>query len=171
MAKHLVDENSSQSWPGHRRRRRPCAAAYFAAGLLSGVRVLFVPGNYLKNFRHIVRYFAPSSFVRHVSLICIIKERSSSQTFANGKKGERRRRRKKWRPIIKSTVGAPHNMPNKKALFTEETATDKRNRGIARDRSSGIRRGGKPTDHKGEIIIGFLAFVTIPSCTLATLNV
>ena len=91
---------------------------------------MFVPGNYLKNFRHIVRYF----IVRHVSLICIIKERSSSQTFANGKKGEKRRRRnKKWRPIIESTVGAPHNMlPNKKALFTEETATDKRNRGIAR---------------------------------------
>ena len=140
MAKHLVNENSNHHdttpRPGHRRRRRPCAAAYFAVGLLSGVRVLFVPGNYLKNFRHIVRYFAPS-FVRHVSLICIIKERSSSQTFANGKKGERRRRRnKKWRPIIKSTVGAPHNMlSNKKALFTEETATatDKRNRGIARD--------------------------------------
>ena len=141
MAKHRVNENSSH----HDASLglvivdvvgRACAAAYFAVGLLSGVRVLFVPGNYLKNFRHIVRYFAPSSFVRHVSLICIIKERSSSQTFANGKKGERRRRRnKKWRPIIKSTVGAPHNMlSNKKALFTEETATDKRNRGIARDR-------------------------------------
>ena len=139
MAKHLVNENSNR----HSASLglvivdvvgRACAAA-FAVGLLSGVRVLFVPGNYLKNFRHIVRPLLPS-FVRHVSLICIIKERSSSQTFANGKKGERRRRRgKKWRPIIKSTVGAPHNMlSNKKALFTEETATDKRNRGIARDR-------------------------------------
>ena len=64
MTKHLVDENSNR----HSASLglvivdvvgRACAAA-FAVGLLSGVRVLFVPGNYLKNFRHIVRYFAPS---------------------------------------------------------------------------------------------------------------
>ena len=66
---------------------------------------------------------------------------------------------------------AAQHAAEQESSFHRKRPTDKRNRGIARDRSSGIRRVGKPTDHKGGIIIGFLAFVTIPSCTLATLNV
>ena len=70
---------------------------------------------------------------------------------------------------INSWRAAQHAAEQESSFHSRDR--DRQKKSWYRTRPSGIRRGGKPTDHKGEIIIGFLAFVTIPSCTLATLNV